>query len=128
MEEIRIERWRRRYMAMEASQSNHETADSSEAVYETYNENDFEAYNDNHTGGSQKKSSRQTSLTNLAALVIGVLFVVLSGAIFATTTWRIMPDPARVLTILGVAVLFFLGGHYKFFIIKIICWDVFFCS
>ncbi len=108
MEEIRIERWRRRYMAMEASQSNHETADSSEAVYEAYNENDFEAYNDNHTGGSQKKNSRQTSLTNLAALVIGVLFVVLSGAIFATTTWRIMPDPARVLTILGVAVLFFL--------------------
>ena len=81
MEEIRVERWRRRYMAMEASQSNHETADSSEAVYEAYNENDYEAYNDNHTGGSQKKSSRQTSLTNLAALVIGVLFVVLSGAI-----------------------------------------------
>ena len=48
-------------------------------------------------------SSRPTSITSLAALVIGVIFVVLAGAIFATTTWRIMPDMARVLTILGTA-------------------------
>lgn len=55
-------------------------------------------------------SSRPTSITSLAALVIGVIFVVLAGAIFATTTWRIMPDMARVLTILGTAAVCFLAS------------------
>ncbi len=41
------------------------------------------------------------------ALILGVVFIVLSGLIFATTTWHILPDVCKVFLVFGCAVLFF---------------------
>lgn len=49
---------------------------------------------------------RKNSL-GTAALILGMVFIVLAGVIFATTTWRIMPDSSKVLLIFASAVLFF---------------------
>ncbi len=42
-----------------------------------------------------------------AALIIGVIFVVLAGLIFATTTWRVLPDVSRAFLVMACAGLFF---------------------
>lgn len=42
-----------------------------------------------------------------AALIIGVVFVVLAGLIFATTTWHILPGYCKVIMALGFSALFF---------------------
>lgn len=42
-----------------------------------------------------------------AALVIGVVFVVLAGLIFATTAWQTLPNYSKVIMILGFSGLFF---------------------
>lgn len=46
-------------------------------------------------------------MASMAALVVGVVFVVLAGAIFAATAWWTMPGSVKVLTIFGLAVMFF---------------------
>lgn len=43
----------------------------------------------------------------MAALIIGMVFVVLAGILFATTTWRIMPDFGKVGMVFACSVLFF---------------------
>lgn len=43
----------------------------------------------------------------LIPLVIGVIFVILAGFIFATTTWRILPDLVKALLVLLMSGLFF---------------------
>lgn len=43
----------------------------------------------------------------MLTLIIGVVFIVLAGLIFATTTWHILPDICKVFGVLGCAVLFF---------------------
>lgn len=130
---IGMERWRRHYLAMEArnkertgsedlwkedceGSSQSDCKGSGQVKCEGSGQLDYEGSSQSdHVEGCQmngrtEKFIRQTSLTSLAALVIGVIFVVLAGAIFATTTWRIMPDSARVLTILVVAGIFFLAS------------------
>ena len=42
-----------------------------------------------------------------AALVIGVIFVVLAGLIFATTAWHVLPSVCKVIMVLGGSGLFF---------------------
>lgn len=42
-----------------------------------------------------------------AALILGIIFIVLAGAIFATTTWKIMEDSYKILFIFSGALLFF---------------------
>lgn len=42
-----------------------------------------------------------------AALIIGVVLVVLAGAVFATTTWEVLPDICKVVGVLLFAGLFF---------------------
>lgn len=42
-----------------------------------------------------------------AALIIGVVFVVLAGLIFATTAWHTLPNISKVVMVLGFACLFF---------------------
>lgn len=54
-----------------------------------------------------KNQKERGSLLSAAALIIGVIFVVLAGTIFAATTWWTMSNGVRVLTILGVAAVFF---------------------
>lgn len=44
----------------------------------------------------------------LAALMIGIVFVVLSGLIFATTTWNILPSFVKVMSILLFSACFFI--------------------
>lgn len=46
----------------------------------------------------------------LASLIIGVIFVVIAGLIFATTNWYILPDLYKVIMVLGLSVLFFLAS------------------
>ncbi|MDP4177645.1 MAG: hypothetical protein Q8900_04810 [Bacillota bacterium] len=41
------------------------------------------------------------------ALVIGVLFVIIAGLIFATTTWRILPSTVKAILVLSVTGIFF---------------------
>ena len=41
-----------------------------------------------------------------AALVIGVIFVVLAGLIFATTAWHVLPSVGKVIMVLGGQVCF----------------------
>lgn len=52
------------------------------------------------------KVNVQSNLGTLA-LVIGVIFVVIAGVIFATTTWHALPAVAKALLVLGAAGLFF---------------------
>lgn len=42
-----------------------------------------------------------------AALIIGVIFVVLAGLIFATTAWHVLPSFSKVVMVLGFSGLFF---------------------
>lgn len=42
-----------------------------------------------------------------AALIIGVVFVVLAGLIFATTTWHVLPSFCKVIMAAGFSALFF---------------------
>lgn len=42
-----------------------------------------------------------------AALIIGVIFVVLAGLIFATTAWHVLPSFCKVIMVLGFSGLFF---------------------
>lgn len=42
-----------------------------------------------------------------AALIIGVIFVVLAGLIFATTTWHVLPSIWKVVLVFGFSGLFF---------------------
>jgi len=53
-----------------------------------------------------EKVSRE-NLMSVAALVVGVIFVVLAGAIFATTTWRVLSEPAKVVVVFLCAVIFY---------------------
>ncbi|MCI9147340.1 MAG: hypothetical protein HFG73_03595 [Hungatella sp.] len=41
------------------------------------------------------------------ALIMGVVFIVLAGLIFATTTWHVLPDICKACLVLACAVLFF---------------------
>lgn len=55
------------------------------------------------------------------ALVMGVIFIVLAGLIFATTTWHILPDICKTFLVLACSVLFFgasLGAERVFRIRK----------
>lgn len=54
-----------------------------------------------------KNSALRKNSLGTAALILGMVFIVLAGVIFATTTWRIMPDSSKVLLIFASAVLFF---------------------
>lgn len=47
----------------------------------------------------------------LASLIIGVVFVVIAGLIFATTNWYLLPDMSKVIMVLGLAVLFFASSR-----------------
>lgn len=47
----------------------------------------------------------------LAALVIGVIFVVIAGLIFATTNWEILPDLYKVVMVFAFAVFFFITSR-----------------
>lgn len=42
---------------------------------------------------------------------IGVFFVLLSGLIFATTTWKILPSIGKVFTLLAAVVVFYLSSY-----------------
>ncbi len=63
----------------------------------------------------EKKANRFTAKIDFgsaafqgtAALVIGVVLVVLAGAVFATTTWEVLPDICKVVGVLLFAGLFF---------------------
>ena len=45
-----------------------------------------------------------------AAMVIGVVFVVLAGLVFATTSWRILPSIIKVLLVLALSGIFFVAS------------------
>lgn len=42
---------------------------------------------------------------------IGVLFVLIAGAIFATTTWQVLPAAGKVLTLLGAVSVFYISSY-----------------
>lgn len=46
-----------------------------------------------------------------AALLIGVVFVVLAGLIFATTAWKILPDAFKAIMVLAFSALFFTASY-----------------
>lgn len=41
------------------------------------------------------------------SLILGVIFIVLAGLIFATTTWQVLPDTGKVFLVLAGSALFF---------------------
>ena len=51
--------------------------------------------------------SEPGSFQGTAALIIGVVFVVLAGLIFATTAWHVLPSFCKVIMVLGFSALFF---------------------
>ncbi len=56
----------------------------------------------------QKKAvPEESGSMGTIALMIGVVFVVLAGLVFATTTWEILPDAAKVFLVLALAGMFF---------------------
>lgn len=46
-----------------------------------------------------------------ASLIIGVIFVVIAGLIFATTNWNLIPDMYKVVMVFGLSVLFFIASR-----------------
>ncbi len=54
-----------------------------------------------------------------AALVAGVVLVVLAGLIFGTTTWHILPDICKAAFVFGFAVLFFAASFLAQRLLKI---------
>lgn len=68
----------------------------------------LKATEEKEKGGSvYGKPERRNGSMAILALLTGIIFVVLAGLIFATTTWRILPDPAKVLIVAAFSVLFF---------------------
>lgn len=59
----------------------------------------------------RKPSSRSRSGLGIFALILGVIFIVLAGLIFATTTWHILPDICKVFSVLVCSGLFFGISH-----------------
>lgn len=60
---------------------------------------------------AEKPSSRSRSGLGIFALILGVIFIVLAGLIFATTTWHILPDICKVFSVLVCSGLFFGISH-----------------
>lgn len=58
----------------------------------------------------EKKVPNRQGALGMIALITGVIFIVFSGLIFATTTWRNLPDFGKVFLVLAGAVLFFLAS------------------
>ena len=56
--------------------------------------------------GKPERVPKKANLGTIA-LILGMIFIVLAGVIFATTTWKIMEDGSKVLFIFASAVLFF---------------------
>lgn len=56
---------------------------------------------------SERKGISVRGNMGTAALILGIIFIVLAGAIFATTTWKIMADGYKTLFIFSGALLFF---------------------
>ena len=52
------------------------------------------------------KETKRVSTINIV-LIVGVIFIILSGLIFATTTWQFLSNAIRTATILSVTVIFF---------------------
>ena len=73
----------------------------------------------------EKPDNRETSPTDRSVfslnimLVTGVLFVVLAGTIFATTTWLYLPDIIRMIIICSVSLLFFAASSVAQRLLKI---------
>lgn len=59
----------------------------------------------------QKPPVPRRNVMGMAALIVGIVFVVLAGLVFATTTWRILPDLCKVLLILLLALVFFIASY-----------------
>ena len=51
------------------------------------------------TTGKTEKPASHANAMGMLALIVGIVFIVLAGLIFATTTWRILPDFCKVLLI-----------------------------
>jgi hypothetical protein len=45
-----------------------------------------------------------------SALILGTFFIMLSGLIFSTTTWRILPNIGKIFVLMGSSLIFFLGS------------------
>lgn len=65
--------------------------------------------------GSERQSravfAGHTNTAGLAALIIGMVFIVLAGLIFATTTWNVLPDFCKVALVFLLTGVFF-GASY----------------
>ncbi|HHX57981.1 MAG TPA: DUF2157 domain-containing protein [Clostridiales bacterium] len=63
----------------------------------------YPKYNDEQK--VERKSNKISSINVI--LIVGVIFIILSGVIFSTTTWQIMPDFFKTIIIFSVTTLFF---------------------
>lgn len=63
------------------------------------------------TGSPIRERKKRQLHPGLASLVIGVVFVVIAGLIFATTNWYLIPDLCKVAMVFGGAVLFFFASR-----------------
>jgi|GEM_PF-5410834 len=61
-----------------------------------------------------KKAANQNTKINAITIVffIGVLFVVIAGLIFATTTWQVLPDLVKVVVIFFLIIVFFVASYF----------------
>ena len=57
-------------------------------------------------GAAMQKTAADNSMAT-AALIIGVVLVVLAGIIFATTSWRLLPSLFKALLVLALSGIFF---------------------
>lgn len=55
----------------------------------------------------KKQVNRLQSDPGILSLIIGVVLVVLSGLVFATTRWAVLPDAGKVMLVFGAAGVFF---------------------
>lgn len=54
-----------------------------------------------------RPSGSRVNVMGTAALIVGIIFVVLAGLIFSTTTWKVLPDIGKVLLVAFFACIFF---------------------
>ncbi|NLT12297.1 MAG: hypothetical protein GXY06_07805 [Clostridiaceae bacterium] len=76
--------------------------------------------NTNQTNTRPPIAEKQKSFNAMnILLIVGVLFVILAGAVFATTTWLILPPIVRILTVCSFSGVFFVASVVAEKVLKI---------
>lgn len=67
-------------------------------------------YENGGPGSCEHETCGKNGLLSTVALVVGVIFVILAGCMFATTAWRVLSSVGKLLSVFGLSAVFFAGS------------------